>query len=109
MNGLTLVTVCAIWPGKIRNLAFLASRLKEGEMVAVPTETVYGLAANALNPLACAKIFRAKGRPRIDPLIVHIHSLKELPLLCNPSDTALRLAKRFWPGHKKGRRINSGL
>ncbi len=84
--------------GTTRNLAFLASRLKEGEMVAVPTETVYGLAANALNPLACAKIFRAKGRPRIDPLIVHIHSLKELPLLCKPSDTALRLAKRFWPG-----------
>lgn len=66
--------------------------------MAVPTETVYGLAANALSPAACAEIFRAKGRPRVDPLIVHIHSLEELPLLCKPNAAALRLAKRFWPG-----------
>ena len=46
--------------------------LRKGEIVALPTETVYGLAANALNPLAVAKIFEAKERPRFDPLIVHL-------------------------------------
>ncbi len=46
--------------------------LRKGEIVALPTETVYGLAANALNPIAVAKIFEAKERPRFDPLIVHL-------------------------------------
>jgi L-threonylcarbamoyladenylate synthase len=81
-----------------RNLALLAGKLRAGELVAVPTETVYGLAANALDPDACARIFRAKRRPQTDPLIVHIHSLRELPSICRPSDTALSLAKAFWPG-----------
>lgn len=81
-----------------RNLRFLAGRLRAGELVAVPTETVYGLAANALDPAACAGIFRAKDRPLHDPLIVHIHSLEQLNLVSRPNAAALRLAKRFWPG-----------
>lgn len=81
-----------------RNIAFLARRLQAGEVVAVPSETVYGLAGNALDARACAKIFRAKGRPADDPLIVHVHTLAHLDSICRPNAAALRLAKRFWPG-----------
>ena len=81
-----------------RNLAWLARQLRAGEIVAVPTETVYGLAGNALDAAACAKIFRAKGRPASDPLIVHLHSAAQLPLVCQPNAAALKLARRFWPG-----------
>ena len=87
-----------IYAGTARNLDFLAERLRAGELVAVPTETVYGLAANALDAKACAQIFRAKGRPTQDPLIVHIHSLAELRLICEPNEAALTLARAFWPG-----------
>lgn len=82
----------------LRNLKYLAQRLRAGELVAVPTETVYGLAANALDERACAEIFRAKGRPRTDPLIVHVHDLAELDGLCVPNAAALKLARKFWPG-----------
>lgn len=81
-----------------RNLARAANVLRAGELVAVPSETVYGLAANALDARACAKIFRAKGRPTTDPLIVHIHALAQLELLAVGNDAALRLARAFWPG-----------
>lgn len=81
-----------------RNLAFLAARLRAGELVAVPTETVYGLAADALDARACREIFRAKGRPANDPLIVHIHSLAQLDELCVPNTAARKLARSFWPG-----------
>ena len=81
-----------------RNLARLVRRLRAGEIVAVPTETVYGLAANALDPVACAKIYRAKGRPASDPLIVHLHSAAQLAQVCRPNAAALKLARRFWPG-----------
>lgn len=84
--------------GTVRNIAFLAGQLRAGELVAVPTETVYGLAANALDRRACAKIFRAKGRPSQDPLIVHIHSFAELNRLCESNEAAVSLAKAFWPG-----------
>lgn len=87
-----------IYRGTARNLAFLARQLRAGELVAVPTETVYGLAGNALDPAACARIFAAKGRPTADPLIVHVHSLRQLPGLCTVNPAALRLARRFWPG-----------
>lgn len=80
------------------NIALLARKLQRGELVAVPTETVYGLAANALDAKACQQIFRAKGRPANDPLIVHIYSLRELEKLCAPNAAALLLAKHFWPG-----------
>lgn len=80
------------------NLQLLARRLRAGEIVAVPTETVYGLAGNAFDAAACAKIFRAKERPQTDPLIVHLHSIRQLPLVCRPNAIALKLARRFWPG-----------
>lgn len=87
-----------IFRGTPRNLAFLAQRLREGELVGVPTETVYGLAADAFNARACEKIFSAKGRPSTDPLIVHIHSLADLDQVAVVNSAALKLAKKFWPG-----------
>lgn len=76
-----------------------AELLKRGELVAIPTETVYGLAANALDENAVRRIFEAKGRPQDNPLIVHIASIEMLPpLVKNIPDIARRLAERFWAG-----------
>ncbi|MGI6403005.1 MAG: L-threonylcarbamoyladenylate synthase [Oscillospiraceae bacterium] len=76
-----------------------AKLLRQGELVAIPTETVYGLAANALNPDAVEKIFRAKGRPQDNPLIVHIASIGEMDALVTKiPDKARKLAEAFWPG-----------
>jgi L-threonylcarbamoyladenylate synthase len=72
--------------------------LTRGDIVALPTETVYGLCADALNPLACAKIFEVKERPLDDPLIVHLCDLEWLKRLAKPNKLALRLAEEFWPG-----------
>lgn len=72
--------------------------LTAGEPVALPTETVYGLAADALSPEACAKIFEAKNRPLSDPLIIHIPSIDWLLRLTSPTPLALALAEKFWPG-----------
>jgi L-threonylcarbamoyladenylate synthase len=73
--------------------------LRQGGVIALPTETVYGLAANALDPLAVAKIFEAKARPRFDPLIVHVPDAAALePLVASMPEPAHRLARRFWPG-----------
>lgn len=84
--------------GTPRNLSLLAAKLRAGELVAVPTETVYGLAANALDARACRRIFTAKGRPANDPLIVHIHHLDQLDRLAEMNAAARRLADAFWPG-----------
>jgi L-threonylcarbamoyladenylate synthase len=80
--------------------ALAARYLSEGKLVAIPTETVYGLGADAFNPIAVAKIFEAKKRPSFDPLIVHIADIKALDsLFAAPvSDKVYALAKRFWPG-----------
>lgn len=91
-------TSARIYRGTPRNLTLLARSLRAGELVAVPTETVYGLAANALDAQACRKIFRAKGRPLYDPLIVHLYSWRQLSAVCEPNVAALKLARRFWPG-----------
>ena len=72
--------------------------LRRGELVAFPTETVYGLGADALNPEAVLRIFAAKNRPADNPLIVHIWDRSQLSDLCEPTETALRLMDRFWPG-----------
>ena len=73
--------------------------LAEGGLVAFPTETVYGLGANALDPEAAAKIYEAKGRPSDNPLIVHIADVNSLFDLAEPvSEDALLLAEAFWPG-----------
>ena len=67
--------------------------------VAFPTETVYGLGANALDERAAAKIYEAKGRPSDNPLIAHISSLEELePLIARFPEAGRRLAETFWPG-----------
>ncbi|NHF60598.1 threonylcarbamoyl-AMP synthase [Flavobacteriaceae bacterium TP-CH-4] len=81
------------------DISFCQQLLKEGQLVAIPTETVYGLAANAFDKKAVKKIFEMKGRPFFNPLIVHIHSLEQLKDLteCIP-DNALKLANAFWPG-----------
>lgn len=95
---MTAQPTARIYRGTPRNLAKLARALRAGELVAAPTETVYGLAANALDARAGRKIFRAKNRPANDPLIVHIHSLAQLALVAQPNDAARQLARAFWPG-----------
>lgn len=73
--------------------------LKAGELVAIPTETVYGLAGNALQPAAVAKIFAVKNRPSFDPLIVHVYSHeKARECVTEIPDVAKQLINRFWPG-----------
>src|SRR5437764_2178372 len=76
--------------------------LRKGEIVALPTETVYGLAANALDALAVARIFEAKERPRFDPLIVHLPDRDWLEKIVDlpPQDRQLTsdLDDKFWPG-----------
>jgi L-threonylcarbamoyladenylate synthase len=80
------------------NLRRLAAALRRGELVAIPTETVYGLAAHALDARACRAIFKAKGRPANDPLIVHVLGLAQAEALAEFNPTARKLARRFWPG-----------
>lgn len=76
-----------------------ATWLQQGEPVAVPTETVYGLAANALDPAAVVKIFEVKKRPAFDPLIVHLPDSESVALYANEFPSmAKRLAEAFWPG-----------
>lgn len=81
-----------------QNVARLARAIQRGELVAVPTETVYGLAADALNPTACRAIFRAKRRPLTDPLIVHVRTMRELRAIADVPAEAILLARKFWPG-----------
>jgi L-threonylcarbamoyladenylate synthase len=76
-----------------------AELLKKGELVAIPTETVYGLAANAFDSDAVKRIFEAKGRPQDNPLIVHISDINELqPLVTDIPENAYKLAEKYWPG-----------
>ena len=75
-----------------------ADILKSGSLVAFPTETVYGLGANALDADAVLSIFTAKGRPADNPLIVHIHDRAQLEPLCTVPEKALPLMDAFWPG-----------
>lgn len=76
-----------------------AGILKGGGLVGIPTETVYGLGADGLNPVAVRSIFQAKGRPQDNPLILHIADATWLERYCEDiPETAWRLAKRFWPG-----------
>ena len=83
----------------ITNLNLAANILREGGLVASPTETVYGLCANALDVDAVKKIYLAKGRPSDNPLIVHIADLGMLePLVLEISDIAKKLISHFWPG-----------
>ncbi len=75
-----------------------AGLILNGEVVAIPTETVYGLGANALCDVAVSKIFSVKGRPQDNPLIVHIADMEMAYEVANVSQTARRLMEEFWPG-----------
>jgi len=75
-----------------------ARLLAEGGLVAFPTETVYGLGGDARNDRAVARIFEAKGRPRFNPLIVHVPNIETAKIYVEWSDSADRLASAFWPG-----------
>lgn len=79
-------------------IAAAAAHLRAGRLVALPTETVYGLGADACNDHAVARIFAAKGRPRFNPLIVHLPDAAAARALVEWSDAADRLAQAFWPG-----------
>jgi L-threonylcarbamoyladenylate synthase len=76
----------------------VAQLLIQGELAAVPSETVYGLAGHALNPTAVAQIFAVKGRPLIDPLIVHVFDLEQAETLAYFDERAKKCAQCFWPG-----------
>src|SRR6056297_2053501 len=81
------------------SIQIAAKLIREGKLVAFPTETVYGLGANALDPLAVAKIFEAKERPSFDPLIIHIADINDLKKLTTITDERVyKLAEKFWPG-----------
>lgn len=81
------------------DLAVAADWLRRGELVGLPTETVYGLAGNALDPAAVAKIFHVKQRPAFDPLIMHFPDLAALePFVTGITPAARQLAERYWPG-----------
>ncbi len=76
-----------------------AKFIRDGRLVGFPTETVYGLGANALDPIAVAKIFEFKERPSFDPLIVHIADLQDLEeLVLKHDERVYKLAEKFWPG-----------
>ena len=77
---------------------FAAEVLRAGQLVILPTETVYGLAADASNPAAVAKIFEAKGRPRFNPLIAHVSDLAAAETIAVFDELARELAQAFWPG-----------
>lgn len=81
------------------DISAAAEILRRGGIVAIPTETVYGLAADAFNPDAVKKIFEAKGRPQDNPLIVHISSFEQIySIAAVVPDSAEKLAEKFWPG-----------
>lgn len=80
------------------DVARAAAALAEGKLVAFPTETVYGLGANALDERAVARVYEAKGRPRINPLIVHVAERADAFRLGNFNKAAHALAEAFWPG-----------
>ena len=83
----------------MENVREAAARLEGGELVAFPTETVYGLGADAMNPAAVAKVFELKGRPAEHPLIVHVASMADLAVWgADVPDAARTLAEHFWPG-----------
>jgi len=85
-------------PLKSDSLEKAVEALRAGQLVIMPTETVYGLAADASDPVAVSKIFEAKGRPRFNPLIAHVADLQMAEAIAVLDDRARALAKAFWPG-----------
>jgi L-threonylcarbamoyladenylate synthase len=91
-------TQTEIWPADADAITRAAALLRAGELVAFPTETVYGLGADATNDNAVAAIFAAKDRPRFNPLIVHVASTDDAARLIDLGETGAALAAAFWPG-----------
>ena len=87
-----------IHPADTANIAQAASLLRSGKLVAFPTETVYGLGADATNDQAVAAIYAAKGRPTFNPLIIHVADFGALDGLVQTTEAARKLADLFWPG-----------
>lgn len=88
-----------VLPVNEESIALAAKLLTQGELVVLPTETVYGIAADARNGEAVHKIFEAKGRPQDNPLIVHIFGMEMLHgIVSEVPERAIKLAKAFWPG-----------
>src|SRR4051795_13193856 len=87
-----------ILPAGDAAVAMVARALAEGGLVAFPTETVYGLGADATNPAAIARLYQAKGRPAFNPLIAHISDLEAARQIARFDAPALALAEAFWPG-----------
>ncbi|MDO4458666.1 MAG: L-threonylcarbamoyladenylate synthase, partial [Clostridia bacterium] len=86
-------------PLKKEDIDFAGETLKNGGLICIPTETVYGLAADALNPEAVSEIYVVKGRPSDNPLIVHIADFDDIyPLVRYVPEKAKALAEKFWPG-----------
>ena len=89
-------------PTKLSYVASLldqaAKFIKSGNIVAFPTETVYGLGADASNEQACQKIFKVKKRPSINPLIVHVATMSQAKTIGEFNADALKLSEVFWPG-----------
>jgi L-threonylcarbamoyladenylate synthase len=104
--------VSRIRPADDATLAEAGRLLRDGGLVAFPTETVYGLGGDATNETAVAGIFAAKGRPRFNPLIVHVPDVATVETLVDMDDRARTVAKAFWPGPLTlvlPRRAGSGL
>src|SRR5258705_13516235 len=92
------MTETRVLPFSDEAIAEAARLILAGEPVAVATETVYGLAADATNAAAVARIYEAKGRPTINPLIVHVPNLAAAMKIGEFDEAALRLAEEHWPG-----------
>ena len=97
MTGTTMTNILVL-PADETGLSQAASLLQAGALVAMPTETVYGLAGDARNDMAVARIFEAKNRPRFNPLIVHLAQVEQVATLARMTPLAARLAAAFWPG-----------
>src|SRR5574344_361133 len=96
MNTMQTLYLSADTPGCAETAAEI---IRRGGLVAIPTETVYGLGANGLDEAAVAKIFEAKGRPQDNPLILHVAEPAEMELFCHSiPKAAYLLAEKFWPG-----------
>ncbi len=90
--------VCKILQASAENIDLCADLLRNEAVIGVPTETVYGLAGNALNDVSLRKIFEVKGRPMLDPLIVHFSSIEQAEIHAEFNERARALAVQFWPG-----------
>ena len=89
---------CKILQATAENIDHCVDLLREEAVLGLPTETVYGLAGNALKEVSVRKIFEVKGRPMLDPLIVHFSSIEQAELHAEFNERARALAAQFWPG-----------